>query len=317
MNKHKQERSVILRDARYIPHCKPNRRKKSRITESDYWPVPVPVNIRPQPLGDCLIWIGPLTKDGYGSATFPANLTRAHVQAYKQSRGTHPSPGKVICHLCHRPYCVQPSHLYEGDKRTNAQDLNLKKGKASLSLMFKRHDEVINAARYQWSSSRSTPHTGLLLEPDTIPVDHICEFTIPAGDYRICATCEAPEDPAIPITPTPKRLQAENTDRNAHTSTLFQKSVNDMGHGITLVSNLQADISYPATRAEKRRRKRATTKMADKAKPILIGKTTFAVQTNGEPISAQFDQPFTAPCDGILVVTASIKPLPQSLYEPH
>ena len=46
----------------------------------------------------------------------------AHRTSYEAFNGSIPE-GKLVCHKCHNRKCVNPNHLYIGDKRTNAQDM--------------------------------------------------------------------------------------------------------------------------------------------------------------------------------------------------
>ena len=188
VNKHTQARAELLREAGYIPHGRSRSGTKTAIKADEYWPAPLPTNLLTQPVGDCLIWTGLLNGDGYGTGNFPDGIRLAHVQAYTQSRKNRPKPGGSICHLCNRPYCIQPSHLYEGDNKTNSDDRQLRSGKGSVRLVFQKHDDVMNAAKYRWPSPSS--NGGSLLAPESVEVEHECEYIIPAGDVAICSVCE-------------------------------------------------------------------------------------------------------------------------------
>lgn len=63
----------------------------------------------PGPLG-CLIWQGPLDKDGYGTFYFRRKNRRAHRVAWYSVHGAIPD-GLVINHVCRTPACVNPQHL--------------------------------------------------------------------------------------------------------------------------------------------------------------------------------------------------------------
>ena len=78
------------------------------------------LNLQVHPAGDCLIWLWRLNAGGYGTASFPDQERLAHRQAFTQSRRC-PTDLNVL-HLCHRPFCVQPSHLYDGSAKENSQD---------------------------------------------------------------------------------------------------------------------------------------------------------------------------------------------------
>ena len=99
----------------------PGQRRRStatRVTPSDYVAIPLPTNV-PTPLGGpCLIWRWALGGNGYGNLWGKG----AHVATYEQSRAMTVQDGSSILHLCHRPFCVQPAHLYQGTARENSED---------------------------------------------------------------------------------------------------------------------------------------------------------------------------------------------------
>ena len=97
-----------------------DRRRSSRsktITPNDYVAVPSPMNLPAGVAGPCLIWRWGLDSSGYGQLDGKGT----HVLAFEQTRDNR-DPDLSILHLCHRPFCVQPSHLYEGDHQENAED---------------------------------------------------------------------------------------------------------------------------------------------------------------------------------------------------
>ena len=79
-----------------------------------------PVNNHLPAAGDCLLWRGSLTGGGYAQR-------QRHRQAYLEANRLGHTPHNIN-HLCHRPFCVQPGHLYEGDAQDNADDKRVKEG---------------------------------------------------------------------------------------------------------------------------------------------------------------------------------------------
>ena len=69
----------------------------------------------------CWIWVQSL-RNGYGQFNDKGRVLYAHRTSYQAFNGPIPA-GKLICHKCHNRRCVNPSHLYVGDKRTNAIDM--------------------------------------------------------------------------------------------------------------------------------------------------------------------------------------------------
>lgn len=92
------------------------------------------------PLTHCWPWLGPLTKDGYGTFTpyqdGASTRTRlAHRWAYEHFIGPVPA-GMVLDHLCRTRGCVNPEHL---EPVTQAE--NVHRGAAYTKTACKRGHE--------------------------------------------------------------------------------------------------------------------------------------------------------------------------------
>ena len=98
------------------------REPKDSITESDYVGVRSPINAPYYLTGDCLLWKYSLNSDGYGRLAIKDQGTQmVHRLAFIQAGGTIPEDMQIN-HLCDRPYCLQPGHLYAGTRKENAKD---------------------------------------------------------------------------------------------------------------------------------------------------------------------------------------------------
>lgn len=70
---------------------------------------------------ECWPWNGPRFEKGYGKYDYDGKQHRAHRVAYELFRGPIPH-GKLVCHSCDNPPCVNPLHLWVGTQSDNLQD---------------------------------------------------------------------------------------------------------------------------------------------------------------------------------------------------
>lgn len=81
----------------------------------------------PQLDGECWLWTGPVTPDGYGLLTIldPKRCRGAHRVALALSEGVDVDEyrGKVVRHRCDNPPCINPSHLVLGTVADNVRDM--------------------------------------------------------------------------------------------------------------------------------------------------------------------------------------------------
>ena len=95
--------------------------KEGPIAPKDCLGISPPVNSPFRIAGHCMVWKYILTHEGYGTLTIDGKQAYAHRVVFIQTRGEIPE-GTQVNHLCNRPYCVQPSHLYSGTKQDNKDD---------------------------------------------------------------------------------------------------------------------------------------------------------------------------------------------------
>lgn len=60
--------------------------------------------------GDCLIWTGASSRDGYANITVEKKRRNAHRVAYELTHGPIPN-GLQVDHACHNRACVNVDHL--------------------------------------------------------------------------------------------------------------------------------------------------------------------------------------------------------------
>ncbi|MDX1532835.1 MAG: HNH endonuclease signature motif containing protein [Nitrosopumilaceae archaeon] len=96
----------------------------------------------------CWIWIGAKDKNGYG--LMPSGLKGDQFPERRVHRiiwhlfNSPIEKGKVVCHKCDNPSCVNPEHLFIGLPKDNTEDMLKKgrgiKGETSPSSKFKEKD---------------------------------------------------------------------------------------------------------------------------------------------------------------------------------
>ena len=75
----------------------------------------------PEPNTGCFLWLGSLRgRMGYGGFRYKGKMKNAHQVSYELYKGAIPE-GKIVCHTCNNPICVNPNHLYAGSYSDNTQ----------------------------------------------------------------------------------------------------------------------------------------------------------------------------------------------------
>ena len=211
----KPERDYLL--SHHYGSSATGRRPQGRlgIREDDYRAAPIPVNLPVPIAGSCLLWRWGLNLDGYGVLNVDGHTKLAHRVAYEQANKFLHNDAQVL-HLCHRPYCVQPAHLYLGTRAQNVEDREARVGKmdpdilspmpsggipalaekvgesggALLKYVGNRWEESSYSADTTWPDPKEAPKQ-LKLGPHSATECPGHRFRIPAGDAKLCTICGA------------------------------------------------------------------------------------------------------------------------------
>lgn len=68
--------------------------------------------------GECLVWQGALTKDGYGRIRDGKRMVRVHRAIWERDHGPIPD-GAEVDHTCWNRACVESAHLRLSDRQQN------------------------------------------------------------------------------------------------------------------------------------------------------------------------------------------------------
>lgn len=74
-----------------------------------------------EPMTGCWLWTGAVDKKGYGQLTHKQKHYAAHRASYAAFKGN--PDGRLVCHHCDQPGCVNPAHLYSGTYSDNRADM--------------------------------------------------------------------------------------------------------------------------------------------------------------------------------------------------
>lgn len=71
--------------------------------------------------GDCIVWTGALSTDGYGHLKVQGRDVKVHRYAWERKNGPIPD-GLLIDHMCWNRACVNVEHLRLANRTQNAQN---------------------------------------------------------------------------------------------------------------------------------------------------------------------------------------------------
>lgn len=78
-----------------------------------------------EPMSGCWLWLGALDGHGYGHVWMRGQIMKAHRASWILNKGDIP-PQQWVLHRCDNPACVNPAHLFLGDRTANMRDMAAK-----------------------------------------------------------------------------------------------------------------------------------------------------------------------------------------------
>ena len=69
----------------------------------------------------CIVWLGYVSKYGYGTLTVDKAPKRVHRLAWEEKNGPIPD-GMLVCHICDIRSCINTDHLFLGTAQDNCDD---------------------------------------------------------------------------------------------------------------------------------------------------------------------------------------------------
>jgi len=79
-------------------------------------------NVNPTTLEECWEWQGYINLQGYGSFCYDGKVGKAHRFSLFIKEGRYLTSSEWACHTCDNKKCVNPHHLYLGDRKSNVRD---------------------------------------------------------------------------------------------------------------------------------------------------------------------------------------------------
>lgn len=114
--------------------------------------------------GECWEWTGHRQTQGYGQVQVNAKLWTAHRLAWTLYNGPIPD-GKLICHSCDNPGCVNPEHLFLGTHADNMEDMVAKNRSKGPEWTEEQRQRRGQASREWWQNATAAEKAAIQKAP--------------------------------------------------------------------------------------------------------------------------------------------------------
>jgi len=81
--------------------------------------------VHPEPMSGCWLWGAAADENGYGRINVDGRISLSHRVSYSLFCGAV-ADNDCVLHKCDNPSCVNPEHLWLGDRKDNADDMHAK-----------------------------------------------------------------------------------------------------------------------------------------------------------------------------------------------
>ena len=131
----------------------------------------------------CWIWIGSLTRGGYGQIRVKKDgrwtMARAHRISWELYNGRIPKNSQVL-HICDNPICVNPSHLFLGTTQDNTLD-KMKKGRHGWGIHAKINPQIARQIRQATGTNQEIARTFDISPTEVSYIKHFRRWKESAG----------------------------------------------------------------------------------------------------------------------------------------
>jgi hypothetical protein len=125
----------------------------------------------PEPNSGCWIWMKGCNSAGYGVVTVNGLQKLAHKVSKSFECEDAIKSNVDVCHTCDNTYCINPNHLFLGDRSANMQDCSNKGRHVGNSRLT---DEQVAEIRQQYKDGTPQYLIGFRFDISQAHVSNLC-----------------------------------------------------------------------------------------------------------------------------------------------